>query len=89
MNLDRTEDANDQHPGYAGQVKKEPTTKKNADGSIAFKEDQIIVFDVTHVLTALAKPGDRASFTVFLESDGAEFSWRGVELAIIQKEVSA
>lgn len=79
MNLDRPEDAGVDHPGYVGAFKKEPTTK----------EDQTILFDVTPVLTALAAPGDRASFTVFLESDGAAFSWTGVELAIIAKEASA
>jgi hypothetical protein len=67
------------HPGYAGQFKKEPTTK----------EDQIILFDITHVLTALVRPGDRASFTVLLDTDGANFSWTSVELAIIAKEASA
>lgn len=78
LNLDRPEDANPEHPGFAGQFKKEPVTK----------DDQIILFDVTRVLTALIKPGDRASFTVFLDSEGAEFSWSRVELAIIQKEIS-
>jgi L-asparaginase len=78
LNLDRVEDASKEHPGYAGQFKKEP----------AVKEDQIILFDVTRVLTALVKPGDRASFTVVLENEGAEFSWQSVELAIIAKEVS-
>jgi hypothetical protein len=79
LNLDRVEEATKEHPGYAGQFKKEPATK----------DDQIILFDVTRVLTALVKPGDRASFTVFLDTDGAEFSWSSVELAIIAKEVSA
>jgi L-asparaginase len=78
MNLDRPEDASLDHSGYAGQFKKEPTSK----------EDQTILFDVTRVVTALVKPGDRASFTVFLDSEGAEFSWMSVELAIITKEVS-
>lgn len=79
INLDRPEDATPDHPGFAGQFKKEPETR----------EDQIILFDITRVLTALLKPGDRASFTVFLETDGAEFSWNSVELAIIAKEASA
>lgn len=79
LNLDRAEDASEAHPGYGGQFKKERVTK----------DDQIILFDVTRVLTALAQPGERPSFTVFLETDGAEFSWASVELAIIQKEVSA
>jgi hypothetical protein len=79
LNLDRIEDATKEHPGYAGQSKKEPTAK----------DDQIILFDVTRVLTALAKPGDRVSFTVFLDTNGAEFSWESVELAIIAKEGSA
>lgn len=78
LNLDRPEDASPDHPGYAGQFKKEPTTK----------DDQIILFDVTRVLTALVKPGDRASFTVFIDSEGAAFSWTSVELAIVAKEVS-
>lgn len=78
LNLDRPEDAALDHPGYAGQFNKEPTTK----------DDQIVLFDVTRVVTALAKPTERASFTVFIESDGAEFSWSSVELAIIAKEVS-
>lgn len=78
LNLDQPEDASKEHPGYAGQFKKEPTEQV----------DQIILFDVTRVLTALVKPGDRASFTVFLDSEGAEFSWSRVELAIIQKEIS-
>jgi L-asparaginase len=76
LNLDRPEDASTDHPGYAGTFKKEP----------ALKEDQIILFDVTNVLTSLVKPGDRASFTVFLDTDGAEFTWNAVELAIIAKE---
>jgi L-asparaginase len=79
MNLDRPEDANTEHAGYAGQFKKEPATK----------DDQIILFDITRVLTALVKAGDRASFTVFLDTVGAEFSWSSVELAIIAKEVSS
>jgi hypothetical protein len=78
LNLDRPEDATKDHPGYAGQFKKEP----------ANKDDQIILFDVTKVLTSLVKPGDRASFTVILESEGADFSWTSVELAIITKEIS-
>jgi L-asparaginase len=79
LNLDRVEDASNKHPGYAGQFKKEPITK----------DDQIILFDVTSVLTAMVKPMDRASFTVVLDTVGAEFSWEGAELAIIQKETSA
>ncbi len=79
MNLDRPEDAGVEHPGYAGQFKKEPATK----------DDQIILFDITPVLTALVKAGERASFTVFLDTEGAEFSWTSVELAIITKEVAS
>jgi len=78
MNLDRLEDATPDHPGYAGQFKKEPDTR----------DDQIILFDITRVLTALVKAGDRAAFTVFLDTEGAEFSWNTVELAIIAKEAS-
>ena len=76
LNLERAEDASKDHPGFAGQFKKEPSTKN----------DQIILFDVTRVLTALVKPGDRASFTVILDTEGTEFSWNSVELAIISKE---
>ena len=79
LNLDRIEDANIDHPGYAGEFKKEPTDK----------EDQIIVFDVTRILTALAGPGDRTSFMVTLDTDDSEFSWKSVELAIIAKEAGA
>jgi len=79
LNLDRPEDASKDHAGYAGEFKKEPTSKP----------DQIVVFDVTHVFTALVKPGGRASFTVFLLSEGAALSWSSVELAIISKELSA
>jgi hypothetical protein len=79
INLDRVEDASKENAGYAGEFGKEPTAK----------EDQIILFDVTRVLTAIARPGDRSSFTVFLETESAEFSWKSVELAIIQKETSA
>lgn len=79
LNLDRVEDASKQHPGYAGEFKKEPN----------IEEDQIILFDVTRVLTAIAKPTERVSFMVFLDTEGAEFSWKSVELAIIQKEISA
>jgi L-asparaginase len=76
MNLDKAEDASRDHPGFAGDFNKEAVSK----------DDQIILFDVTRVLTAMVKPGDRASFTVLLDTDGAEFSWTSVELAIIQKE---
>jgi L-asparaginase len=76
LNLDRLEDATPDHPGFAGEFKKEPSDKPN----------QIIIFDVTNVLVALVKPGDRASFTVFLETESTEFSWENVELAIIAKE---
>jgi hypothetical protein len=79
VNLDQPEDASPKHAGFVGQFKKEPVTK----------DDQIVLFDVTRVLTALIQPGERASFTVFLDSEGAEFSWSRVELAIIQKEISA
>lgn len=79
INLDRPEDAGIDHPGYAGQFKKEPESKN----------DQIILFDITPALTSLVKAGDRASFTVFLDTLGAEFSWTSVELAIIAKEASA
>jgi L-asparaginase len=78
LNLDKPEDATKEHAGYAGEFKKEPATR----------DDQIILFDVTQVLTAIVKPGDRASFTVFLHTEGAEFSWTSVELAIITKEIS-
>lgn len=77
MNLDRAEDAGNDHPGLVGEFKKEP------------QESGIIVFDVTRVLTALTKPGDRASFTVFLETDGASLAWREVEVAIIAREAGA
>jgi hypothetical protein len=79
LNLDHPEDASDLHPGYAGEFKKEPTGEK---------KDQIILFDVTQVLTALVRPGDRASFTVFLHTASATFSWASVELAIVAKEFS-
>lgn len=79
LNLDRPEEASELHPGYAGVFKKEPTGEK---------KDQIILFDVTQVLTALVKPGDRASFTVFLDTPSATFSWASVELAIVAKEIS-
>ena len=77
INLDTPEDASKEHPGFVGQFKKEPD----------IREDQIIVFDVTRVLIALAKSGDRVSFTVFLETDRAIFSWKSIELAIVAKEV--
>jgi L-asparaginase len=80
LNLDRLEDATKDHPGYAGEFKKEPTGDK---------DDQIVLFDVTRVLTAMVKPGERASFTVVLDTPGSEFSWSSVELAIITKEESA
>jgi len=76
LNLDRPEDASEDHAGFAGVFKKEP----------ADKTDQIVLFDVTRVLTSLVKPGGRASFTVFLNSEGATFSWESVELAIVAKE---
>jgi L-asparaginase len=78
LNLDRPEDAHKAHPGYAGEFKKEPNTS----------DDQIILFDVTGVLVSLAKSGERVSFTVFLDTEGATFSWSSVELAIISKEAS-
>jgi hypothetical protein len=78
LNLDRPEEASELHPGYAGAFKKEPTGDK---------KDQIILFDVTQVLAALLKPGDRASFTVFLYTPGATLSWTSVELAIVTKEI--
>jgi hypothetical protein len=78
LNLDRPEEASELHPGYAGAFKKEPTGDK---------KDQIILFDVTQVLAALLKPGDRASFTVFLDTPGATLSWTSVELAIVTKEI--
>lgn len=77
LNLDRVEDASSEHPGFAGVFKKEPTEK----------QDQIILFDVTRVLTALVKPGDRASFTVILDSPEASLSWESIELAIVVKEL--
>jgi hypothetical protein len=77
MNLDKPEDATRDHPGFVGVFRKET------------QEAGIIVFDVTRILTALTKPGDRASFTVFLETDGASLSWREVEVAVIAREAGA
>lgn len=74
MNLDRPEDASKDHPGFIGETKKEP------------QESGIIVFDVTRVLKALSQAGDRASFTVFIDTESASLSWREVEVAIIARE---
>jgi L-asparaginase len=79
LNLDPEEEATSSHPGYAGEFKKEPTGDKT---------DQIVLFNITRVLTALVGPGERASFTVFLDTPGAMFSWASVELAIVAKEIS-
>ena len=75
MNLDKPEDAAKDHPGFIGEFRKEP------------QDSGIIVFDVTRALTSLTKAGDRASFTIFLETDGASLSWREVEVAIITREI--
>ncbi|SPF38588.1 Cytoplasmic L-asparaginase I (modular protein) [Candidatus Sulfopaludibacter sp. SbA4] len=76
MNLDKPEDASTDHPGFVGTFKKEP------------QETGIIVFDVTRVLVALTKPGDRASFTIFLDTDEASLSWREVEVAVVAREAA-
>ena len=80
LNLDKVEDASTDHPGYAGVFKKEPTEDKS---------DQIILFDVTRVITTLVGAGERASFTVILDTPDSEFTWKSVELAIITREAIA
>ena len=76
-NLDNPEEASESHPGYAGRARKEATSKPG-----------IIIFDVTRAVAAIARPGDRISFTLFLDTPGTTFSWREVELALIGREVA-
>jgi L-asparaginase len=78
LNLFQLEDATPNNSGYAGEFKKEPTEKP----------DQMILFDVTKTFVGTVKPGERVSFTVFLDTDDAEFSWEHVDLTILTKERS-
>jgi L-asparaginase len=73
--LDSPEQASEKHPGYAGKVHKE-----------AGGETGLVVFDLTHAVASLGSPGERMSFTLFVDTPGAEFTWSEVDLALVVRE---
>jgi L-asparaginase len=77
VNLDEPNDASSSHVGYAGEH------KKWVEGD---ESTGIFIFDITSAIKPIAKPGDRLSLTLFLDTPGATFSWSEVELALLVRE---
>lgn len=77
VNLDDPAEANEAHVGYAGESKKW-VDKGESKG--------IFIFDVTRAIKPIARPGERVSLTLFLDTEGASFSWADVELALLIRE---
>lgn len=77
VNLDDPTEATESHVGFAGEH------KKWVEGG---SSRGIFVFDVTRAVKPIAKPGDRLSLTVFLDTGGASFSWSEIELALLVRE---
>jgi L-asparaginase len=77
VNLDEPMEANESHVGYAGEH------KKWVEGG---DSGGIFIFDVTRAIKPIAKPGERVSLTLFLDTVGASFSWSEVELALFVRE---
>lgn len=76
-NLNPGQEPSDDHPGYVDPILKYPPDV----------QPTISIFDVTDAVRSIAHPGDRISFTVFVDSSGATFSWKSVELALFVKEM--
>ena len=76
-NLNPGEEPGEDHPGYVGPIDKYPPDV----------QPTITIIDVTDAVRPVARPGDRISFTVFVDSPGATFSWKSVELALFVKEM--
>jgi hypothetical protein len=75
INLDDPSDADPSHPGHAGVFRKWPEDRES-----------IIIFDVTGALAPIARPDERVSFTLFVDSAPASFSWDEVELALFIRD---
>jgi L-asparaginase len=76
-NLDDPADADESHVGYAGEHKK---WVKGGDS------EGIFIFDVTRAIKPIARPGERVSLSLFLDTTGATFAWAEVELALLVRE---
>lgn len=77
VNLDDVNDAGASHVGYAGEHK-----KWVEDG----ESEGIFIFDVTRAIKPIAKPSERVSLTLFLDTKDASFSWSEVELVMFVRE---
>ncbi len=69
------EPAGPSSPKYAGSARRAPTKGKT-----------ILSFDVSDVTRRLFKPGQRASFSIFLSSNEGSLSWDRAELALFAKD---
>jgi L-asparaginase len=76
VNLDDTSEASESHIGYAGEFKK----------WVEGQSEGILIFDVTRAIKPIARPNERVSLTLFLDTEGASFSWSEVELALFVRE---
>lgn len=49
----------------------------------------LAIFELTSIVKSIAQPGQTMSFAVAVESEGAEVSWEGAELALVTTEVES
>lgn len=75
LNLNPGEEPDEESPNFAGTYRK-----------YASEESPILVFDVTRSLIPVARPGERVSFTLLLDTQGATVSWESIELALYVRE---
>lgn len=82
-NLGPEETPTTELPGFAGEMMLYPPDK--GDEASTFEVPALSIFDVTKPLRATARPGERMSFTIYVDSPNATFSWKSVELALYIK----
>jgi L-asparaginase type I len=75
INLNPGEEPGEDSPSFAGTFRK-----------YASEESPILVFDVTRALIPVARPSERVSLTLFLDTPGATVSWESAELALFVRE---
>lgn len=75
INVDPDQPLRDDHPNLAGKFRKWPSEKAG-----------LVVFDVTKATRAIARPGERVSFTFTVETEGGSLSWEEAEVALFIRE---
>ncbi|NJL27272.1 MAG: hypothetical protein HC897_04955 [Thermoanaerobaculia bacterium] len=78
INVDPEETLTEDHPNLVGRFRKWP-----------MEQAGLVVFDATRAIRAVAKPGERISFTFLVATPGATLSWGATDLALFIREVGS